>query len=75
MEEVLTQLTRWGGIVLTLVIALLMLIMALSGGIKKEERQIKSAVGHYVLRYPASDAGRAVLFLLAGLALDYGLGW
>ena len=75
MEEILTQLTRWGGIVLTLVIALLMLIMALSGGIKKEERQIKSAVGHYVLRYPASNAGRAVLFLLAGLFLDYGLGW
>ena len=28
MEEILTQLTQWGGIVLTLVIALVMLIIS-----------------------------------------------
>ena len=75
MEEILNLLTQWGGITLTLIVAVLMLIMAMSGGIKKEERQIKSEEGHYVLRYPASNLGKACLFLVIALVLDYGLGW
>lgn len=75
MEELLTMLTQWGGIIFTLIIAMIMLVIALSGGIKKEERQIKSNAGHYVLRYPASNVGRAILFLVIGLVLDYALGW
>ena len=72
MEDIMTFISDWGGIILLLIIAVIGIIGSLAGSTSAEERQLNGQdAEHYVMRQPIGRVVKPLILLIVGVVAEF----